>query len=174
MAASNPKRNTTERPWPKVKPLLIYKLSRRLWRKKIFKYCEDVILKSQSEKKIEAESVSTVATFHFIHLTYGNAKRPMAAKTLTVMDIERARWDDSGNLVIRGYTHKTAKSYGPVCLILERRVGRILIKYTKHVRILVPAYNKTNTALLTGKGSDFTNYKHYISNFLAKFKLPQL
>ena len=34
LAASNPKRNTTERPWPKVKTLLIYKLSRRLWRKK--------------------------------------------------------------------------------------------------------------------------------------------
>ena len=72
------------------------------------------------------------------------------------------------------YQHKTAKLYGPVCLILDRRVGRILLKYTKHIRILAPGYKETNRALLTSKGSDFTNYKHYVSNFLAKFKLPQL
>ena len=111
-----------------------------------------------------------MATFLFIHLTYGNAQRPMAAKTLTVLDVERC-WDDSGNLVIRGYQHKTAKSYGPVSLILDKRVGRILIKYTKHIRILVLGYKKTNRALLTSKGSEFTNYRQYVSNFLAKFKL---
>ena len=76
----------------------------------------------------------------------------MAAKTLTVM----------------------AKSYGPVCLILDRRVGRILLNYMKDIRILVPGYRKTNRALLTSKGTDITNYKNYVSNFLAKFEVPQL
>lgn len=75
---------------------------------------------------------------------------------------------------IRGYQHKKAKSYGPVCLILDRRVGRILLNYMKHIRILVPGYRKTNRALLTSKGTDITNYKNYVSKFLAKFKVPQL
>ena len=90
------------------------------------------------------------------------------------MDVEWARWDNSGIFHIRGYQHKTAKSYGPVCLILDRRVGRILLNYMKDIRILVPGYRKTNRALLTSKGTDITNYKNYVSNFLAKFELPQL